>query len=70
MEEAVRTLFRGTGDDPDREGLLETPARARAYQEWFSGYDEDSAIDHCKGPGPPAPPPMLEPAPPAGGAAE
>ena len=42
MEEAVRTLIRGTGDDPDREGLVETPARvARAYREWFAGYDED-----------------------------
>src|ERR1700746_2996753 len=39
---AVRTLIRGTGDDPDREGLKATPARvARAYQEWFAGYDED-----------------------------
>src|SRR5215831_8384559 len=42
MEEAVRTLIRGTGDDPDREGLAETPARvARAYGEWFAGYEED-----------------------------
>ena len=41
-EEAVRTLLRWAGDDPDREGLLETPARvARAYREWFKGYDED-----------------------------
>src|SRR5262249_18741807 len=42
MEQAVRTLIRGTGDDPDREGLAETPARvARAYGEWFAGYEED-----------------------------
>jgi len=42
MEAAVRVLIRGTGDDPRREGLLETPARvARAYEEWFAGYDED-----------------------------
>ena len=35
-EGAVRTLIRWAGDDPDREGLLETPARvARAYEEWF-----------------------------------
>ena len=41
-EGAVRTLLRWAGDDPDREGLLETPNRVvRAYQEWFSGYDED-----------------------------
>src|ERR1700743_2289329 len=41
-EAAVRTLIRWTGDDPDREGLKATPARvARAYQEWFAGYDED-----------------------------
>ncbi len=41
-EAAVRTLLRWTGDDPDREGLLDTPARVvRAYQEFFSGYDED-----------------------------
>lgn len=41
-EEAVRTLLRWAGDDPDREGLLETPARvARAYRDWFRGYEED-----------------------------
>ena len=40
--EAVRTLIRWAGDNPDREGLLETPDRVvRAYGEWFSGYDED-----------------------------
>tara|TARA_B100000686_G_C16675469_1_gene908877 strand:+ start:537 stop:1211 length:675 start_codon:yes stop_codon:yes gene_type:complete len=40
--EAVRTLLRWTGDNPDREGLIDTPDRVvRAYQEWFSGYDED-----------------------------
>lgn len=43
-EAAVRTLLRWAGDDPDREGLLDTPARvARAYGEWFRGYDEDPA---------------------------
>ncbi len=41
-EEAVRTLIRYAGDDPTREGLSETPARvARAYRQWFAGYDED-----------------------------
>ena len=41
-ERAVRTLLAWTGDDPDREGLRETPARVtRAYEEWFQGYDQD-----------------------------
>ncbi|NKD45014.1 GTP cyclohydrolase I FolE [Haematospirillum jordaniae] len=41
-EEAVRTLLRWAGDDPAREGLLETPARvARAWEEWCSGYGND-----------------------------
>jgi len=41
-EEAVRTLIRWSGDDPEREGLLGTPARVvRAYEDWFSGYFED-----------------------------
>jgi GTP cyclohydrolase IA len=41
-EEAVRTLIRLAGDDPEREGLRGTPERVvRAYQEFFSGYDED-----------------------------
>jgi GTP cyclohydrolase IA len=40
--EAVRTLLRWAGDDPDREGLLGTPDRVvRSYAEFFSGYDED-----------------------------
>lgn len=42
-EEAVRTLLRWSGEDPDREGLVDTPKRvAKAYQEWFSGYGEDA----------------------------
>ena len=42
VEHAVRTLIAATGDDPYREGLLETPARvARAYGEWFAGYSVD-----------------------------
>lgn len=41
-QEAIRTLLRWAGDDPDREGLRETPQRvARAYKEFFSGYAED-----------------------------
>jgi GTP cyclohydrolase IA len=41
-EAAVRTLIEWAGDDPDREGLLETPARvARSYRELFSGYEVD-----------------------------
>jgi GTP cyclohydrolase I len=37
-------LIRWAGDDPDREGLLDTPARVlRAYKEWFAGYAEDPA---------------------------
>ncbi|HTP76146.1 MAG TPA: GTP cyclohydrolase I FolE [Rhizomicrobium sp.] len=41
-EAAVRTLLRWAGDDPSREGLRETPHRvAKAFEEWFSGYDQD-----------------------------
>jgi GTP cyclohydrolase I len=41
-EEAVRTMLRWAGDDPEREGLLDTPARVvRAYEEFFAGYRED-----------------------------
>jgi GTP cyclohydrolase I len=41
-ERAVRTLLRWAGDDPNREGLRDTPARvARAYEDWFSGYTVD-----------------------------
>ena len=41
-EAAVRTLIQWAGDDPDREGLLDTPARvARSYKELFSGYESD-----------------------------
>jgi GTP cyclohydrolase I len=43
-EEAVRTLIRWAGDDPDREGLRGTPDRvARAYREFFRGYATDPA---------------------------
>ena len=43
-EQAVRTLIRWAGDDPTREGLLDTPTRVvRSYEEFFSGYLEDPA---------------------------
>ena len=45
VAEAVRTLIRWAGDDPDREGLLDTPMRvARAWREYASGYAEDPAV--------------------------
>ena len=45
IQEAIRTLIRWTGDDPTREGLLDTPARvARAWKEYCLGYTEDPAI--------------------------
>lgn len=41
-EEAVRTLIRWAGDDPKREGLLDTPKRvAKAYEDWYRGYKQD-----------------------------
>ena len=41
-KEAVKTLIKWAGDDPTREGLLETPNRvAKSYQDFFSGYNED-----------------------------
>ena len=41
-EKAIETLLRWAGDDPTREGLLDTPARvARAWEEWFVGYSID-----------------------------
>ena len=47
-EAAVRTLIRWAGDDPEREGLLATPARVvRAYEEWFAGYN-DNPRDYLK----------------------
>lgn len=43
-EEAVRTLIRWAGDDPSREGLLDTPRRVvKSYREFFSGYAADPA---------------------------
>jgi GTP cyclohydrolase IA len=41
-EDAIRTLLRWAGDDPSREGLIDTPARVvRSYEEFFSGYGVD-----------------------------
>jgi GTP cyclohydrolase I len=41
-EDAVRTLLRWSGEDPAREGLLDTPKRVvKAYEDWFSGYALD-----------------------------
>ena len=41
-EEAVRTLIKWTGDNPDREGLIETPQRVvKAFEEYFAGYYQD-----------------------------
>src|SRR5471030_2467640 len=41
-EDAVRVLIRWAGDDPQREGLVDTPSRVvRAYEEWFAGYAVD-----------------------------
>ena len=45
VQEAIRTLIRWAGDDPEREGLLDTPQRvARAWKEYCLGYAEDPAI--------------------------
>lgn len=41
-EQAVTTLIRWAGEDPNREGLIDTPARVvRAYEQWFAGYNQD-----------------------------
>lgn len=48
VQDAIRTLIRWAGDDPAREGLLDTPRRvARAWKEYCSGYSDDPAI-HLK----------------------
>ena len=45
VQDAIRTLIRWAGDDPSREGLLDTPARvARAWKEYCLGYTEDPAV--------------------------
>ena len=41
-EEAVRTIIKWIGENPDREGLKSTPKRViKAYKEYFQGYDDD-----------------------------
>jgi GTP cyclohydrolase I len=48
VQEAIRTLIRWSGEDPEREGLLDTPKRvARAWREYCQGYDEDPGL-HLK----------------------
>ena len=55
IEAGVRMILEGVGEDPDREGLQETPARvARMYEEVFAGLTEDPAVhfektfdEHC-----------------------
>ncbi len=45
VQEAIETLIRWAGDDPGREGLLDTPKRvARAWKEYCQGYEEDPAV--------------------------
>jgi len=45
VQDAIRTLIRWSGDDPEREGLLDTPARvARAWKEYCQGYGEDPGL--------------------------
>ncbi len=45
VQDAIRTLIRWTGEDPTREGLVDTPSRvARAWKEYCEGYDEDPAL--------------------------
>ena len=45
VQDAIRTLIRWAGDDPAREGLIDTPARvARAWKEYCVGYEEDPSI--------------------------
>ena len=41
-ENAVRTLLRWAGENPDRQGLLDTPSRVvRSYEEFYAGYSSD-----------------------------
>jgi len=48
-QEAVRTLIRWAGDNPAREGLVDTPDRVtRAYEEFFSGYNADASKELAK----------------------
>ena len=44
-EKAVRTLISFVGENPDREGLLDTPKRVvKAYRDWYAGYDQDPRV--------------------------
>ena len=46
-EEAIRTILSWMGEDPQREGLLETPKRVvKAFKEYFQGYSEDLSLIH------------------------
>jgi len=48
-KDAVRTLLRWIGEDPEREGLVDTPSRVvAAYEEFFSGYDKDAEKELLK----------------------
>lgn len=48
-EEAVRVLLRWAGEDPKREGLLDTPKRVvKAYEEFFAGYNKDATAELAK----------------------
>jgi GTP cyclohydrolase I len=45
VEDAFRTIIRWAGDDPERHGLIDTPARtARAFEEYFAGYSQDPVL--------------------------
>lgn len=45
VERAFRTIIEWAGDDPDRDGLKETPARVtRAFREWFAGYEQEPQV--------------------------
>ena len=48
-EEAFKTILTWIGEDPSREGLLETPKRAvKAFKEYFKGYNQDAKADLAK----------------------
>jgi GTP cyclohydrolase I len=53
VQDAIRTLIQWSGDDPQREGLLDTPKRvARAWKEYCQGYGEDDpSRAHLRGSG-------------------
>ena len=48
-EEAIKTIITWIGEDPNREGLLETPRRVvKAFKEYFKGYTQDATKDLLK----------------------